>query len=167
MCSSRGSAGAVTGCSAEASVRTTFPLSTGCATLLTPCISYDATRAAFVLTVSGREIDGDAEELWQHLVANLPQGDTAEERMAGALWLLTLRAGRSTYGLYDRHAAVLFGMIARQSGDRGPTDQQVHQWHLPTLRLLLVLQQTTTLGARPEQCAAAWDALWGARPEGS
>lgn len=125
-------------------------------------------KGRLVLTVSGREIDGDAEELWQHLVANLPQGDTAEERMAGALWLLTLRAGRSTYGLYDRHAAVLFGMIARQSGDRGSTDQQVHQWHLPTLRLLLVLQQDhTTLGARPEQCAAAWDALWGARPEGS
>jgi len=84
--------------------------------------------------------------------------------MAGALWLLTLRPGRSTYGLYDRHAPVLFDMIAWQSGDRGPTDHQVHQWHLPTFWLLLVLQQDhTTLGARPEQVAAAWDALWGAK----
>lgn len=121
-----------------------------------------------VLTSKGRELDGNAEELWEHLVANLPRGDTAEERMAGALWLLTLRRGRSTYGLYDRHAAVLFDMIAWQSGDRGPTDRQVHQWHLPTLRLLLVLQQDhTELGARPEQVAAARDALWGSQPEGS
>lgn len=115
-----------------------------------------------VLTTKGRELDGNAEELWQHLVANLPQGDTVEERMAGALWLLTLRPGRSTYGLYDRHAAVLFDMIAWQSGERGPTERHVHQWHLPTLRLLLVLQQDgTALGARPEQVAAARDALWG------
>ena len=117
-----------------------------------------------VLTRTGRQLIGDADGLWQHLVANLPQGDTAEERMAGAIWLLTLRPGRSTYGLYDRHAPVLFEMIAWQSGDHGPTDREVHQWHLPTLWLLLVLQQDhTSLGARPEQVAAARDALWGVR----
>jgi hypothetical protein len=121
-----------------------------------------------VLTTKGQQLDGKAEELWQHLVANLPRGDTAEERMAGALWLLTLRTGRSTYGLYDRHAPVLFDMIAWQAGHRGPTDSQMHQWHVPTLRLLLVLQQDhTTLGARPEQVAAARDALWGTRRAGT
>jgi hypothetical protein len=114
-----------------------------------------------VLTPTGREVVGDADGLWQHLVANLPQGDSPEERMAGVIWLLTLRPGRSSYGLYDRHAGVLFDMVAWQTGDRPPTDHQVHAWHLPTLWLLLVLQQDhTTLGARPEQVAAALDALW-------
>jgi hypothetical protein len=121
-----------------------------------------------VLTPSGRRLGGDAEGLWRHLVANLPQGGSAQERMAGAIWLLTLRPGRSTYGLYDRHAGVLFDMIAWQSGDRGPSEQQVHQWHLPTLWLLLVLQQDhTALGARPEQVAAAQEALWGTRSDRS
>ena len=121
-------------------------------------------QGRLVLTPKGRELDGNAGELWQHFVANLPQGDTAEERMAGALWLLTLRPGRSTYGLYDRHAELLFDMIAWQSGQRRPTDHQVHQWHLPTHWLLFVLQHDhTALGARPEQVAAAQDALWGAR----
>lgn len=121
-----------------------------------------------VLTPSGRQLDGDADGLWRHLVANLPQGDNAEERMAGAIWLLTLRPGRSTYGLYDRHAGVLFDMIAWQSGDRGPSEHQVHQWHLPTFWLMLVLQQDhTTLGARPEQVAAAREALWGTRSDRS
>ncbi len=114
-----------------------------------------------VLTPVGREVVGDADGLWQHLVANLPQGDSPEERMAGALWLFTLRPGRSSYGLYDRHAAVLFDMVAWQTGDRPPDEHQVHEWHLPTLWLLLVLQQDhTSLGARPEQVAAALDALW-------
>ena len=114
-----------------------------------------------VLTPAGREVVGDAERLWQHLVASLPQGDSPEERMAGVIWLLTLRPGGSSYGLYDRHARVLFDMVAWQTGDRPPNERQVHEWHLPTLWLLLVLQQDhTSLGARPEQVAAAVDALW-------
>ena len=88
--------------------------------------------------------------------------------MAGAIWLLTLRPGRSSYGLYDRHAGVLFDMVAWQTGDRPPTEHQVHAWHLPTLWLLLVVQQDhTTLGALPAQVAAASEALWGTRSDGS
>jgi hypothetical protein len=118
-----------------------------------------------VLTPVGREVVGDPERLWQHLVANLPQGDSPEERMAGAIWLLTLRPGRSSYGLYDRHAGVMFDMVAWQTGDRSPDDRDVHAWHLPTHWLLLVLQQDhTSLGARPEQVAAALDALWRPTP---
>ncbi|NPC41034.1 plasmid pRiA4b ORF-3 family protein [Nocardioides sp. zg-1230] len=121
-----------------------------------------------VLTPAGREVVGDADGLWQHLVANLPQGDSPEERMAGAIWLLTQRSGRSTYGVYDRHAGVLFDMVAWKTGDRPPTEHQVHAWHLPTLWLLLVVQQDhSTLGALPAQVAAASKALWGTRSDGS
>jgi hypothetical protein len=116
-----------------------------------------------VLTPLGRELDGDADGLWRHLVSSLPVGDSTEERRAGALWLLTLREGRSSYEAYKRHAEVLFDMAAWQAGERSPDERRVHEWRRPTSWLLLVLQQDhTSLGVLPAQAAAAHAALWGA-----
>lgn len=116
-----------------------------------------------VLTPLGRELDGDANGLWRHLVASLPVGDSTEERRAGALWLLTLREGRTSYGAYDRCAEVVFDMAAWHAGERSPDERQVHEWHRPTLWLLLVLEQDhTSHGVLPAQAAAAHAALWGA-----
>jgi hypothetical protein len=116
-----------------------------------------------VLTPLGRELDGDADGLWRHLVSSVPTGESTEERRAGALWLLTLREGRTSYGAYDRYAGVVFDMAARHAGERSPRERQVHEWHRPTLRLLLVLAQDhMSDGVLPAQAAAAHAALWGA-----
>jgi hypothetical protein len=116
-----------------------------------------------VLTPLGRELDGDPDGLWRHLVDSLPVGESTDERRAGALWLLTLREGRSSYGAYDRYAGAVFDMAAWHAGERSPHERQVHDWHMPTFWLLLVLQQDhTSLGVLPAQAAAAHAALWGA-----
>ena len=116
-----------------------------------------------VLTPLGRELVDDVAGLWRHLVYSLPAGDSPEERRAGALWLMTLQEGRTSYGAYDRYAGVLLDMAAWQLGERSPDEHQVHDWHMPTFRLLLALQQDdTSIGVLPAQVAAAHDALWGA-----
>jgi hypothetical protein len=117
-----------------------------------------------VLTPLGRDLHDDANGLWRHLVASLPVGESTEERRAGALWLLTLREGRASYETYDRCAEVVFDMAARQAGERSPSERQVHEWHRPTLWLMLVLEHDhTSHGVLPAQAAAAHAALWGIR----
>lgn len=114
-----------------------------------------------VLTPLGRELDGDADGLWRHLVASLPTGDSPEERTAGALWLMMLRTGRTSYVAYDRWAGVVFDMAARHAGDHPPDEHQVHDWHMPTFWLLLALKHDhTSTGVLPAQVAAAHHALW-------
>jgi hypothetical protein len=57
---------------------------------------------------------------------------------------------------------VVFDLAARQAGERSPSERQVHEWHRPTLWLMLVLEQDhTSHGVLPAQAAAAHAALWG------
>ena len=82
--------------------------------------------------------------------------------MAGVIHLLTVRAGRSTYGMFERDAGVLFDLRAWQSGEDAPDDLQLRDWQRPTYQLLLALKQDhRTMDDLPEQEAAAMDALWG------
>ena len=98
-----------------------------------------------VLTPLGRELADDVDGLWRHLVDSLPAGDSPEERRAGALWLMTLRTGHTSYGAYDRYAGVVLDMVAWQAGERSPDEHQVHDWRMPTFQLLLALQQDAHL----------------------
>ena len=140
----------------DASARSNLPpCPAGCATRLqAPGISCAAaSRPPRPHPVSGAGWSTATTEAGgSHLVDALPAGDSTEERRAGALWLMTLRTGHTSYGAYDRYAGVVLDMVAWQAGERSPDEHQVHDWRMPTFQLLLALQQDhTSHGVLPDR----------------